>query len=56
MCVLGVARGSRLPLKASNSEVKFYSKLNLARIIRVIAGRTNLAEVRGVQEVQVCRN
>ena len=49
------AAARSLPYIWSNSEVKSYTELDRACVIRVIASRTDLAEVRGVQEVQVRR-
>src|SRR5208337_838242 len=49
------AAARSLPYISSNSEVKSYTKLDLACVIRVIASRTDLAEIRCVQEVQVRR-
>ena len=49
------AAARSLPYISSNSEVKSYTKLDRARVIRVIASRTDLAEVRCIQEVQVRR-
>jgi len=49
------AGAKSLPYISSNSEVESYTKLDRARVIRVIASRADLAEVRCVQEVQVRR-